>query len=448
MDIAMRKPIIGLVECAPRMGKTETLLHGIARYLTFRPENQVAYASYGSAMALRKSRITRDIAARSGLWSRERQIKNPTPFDPSMATAYWSTLEGGGLIAGGRRGQWVGEGFGLIVLDDVTKDREEAESPTMQKHINEDLFEGTLFTRRAPGGSFIICHQPWNENDLISYVREKFDREDIDYEIVSLPAVSDPVYDKQDRLIGGNPLWLKNFPIPAMRIIQAGVSEYNWNSQYQLNRIPRGDKVFREPQRYTTLKRDGVLPLVSCDPGIEKDEKKDPSAYVVGNCYLDNNGSVCIDIIIAIEVHEEIPEVVDSLEDFSQKHGNCTALLETVSAFKGIAQMARRLDQERVRRGETPARLNIVPITPKASKLVRAQNTSGGVKFGRVQVPMDAPWVPAFNKQLTRFTGKAGGKDNLVDALTQMYDHAEKALAGSKSKPKVGGKRVSVSGAF
>lgn len=446
LDESMRRPMIILLEGPPRHGKTLTVLHHIARFLRFRPTQQVAYASYGADMARRKSRVTREIAYRAGVWSQQMTQGQTAKFKASEAVSFWQTQQGGGLISGGRGGQFVGEGFGLIVVDDAAKNRKEAESHVVQDEINEDLFEGTLFTRRAPGASVIVTHQPWNDSDLISHLVEKFDREGIEYVRVSLPAVTGAEFDEDGRLTGGRALWPECYPIRELRIIQAAIGDYNFDSQYMLQRVPKGVRVFAVCQRYDQPKRDRVLPLVSCDPGISKDEKRDPSAFVEAYAYLDGDGLVCLDILCAEELNIEIPETVDELEERAQQMGNSVVLIEEVSAFASVSQMARRLDEERVLRGQSPAAMMIVPIVPKGSKLVRSQATSSGIKFGRVRVPMFADWVPKFLTQLKRFTGRPGGKDNMVDALTQLYDYACEQLATANDNSQTGGRSELASG--
>ena len=48
--------------------------------------------------------------------------------------------------------------------------------------------------------------------------------------------------------------------------------------------------------------------------------------------------------------------------------------------------------------------------------------TSGSA---RIRTPLDGAWVAGMHREAHRFTGKAGGKDNCIDAMTQLYDYAE-----------------------
>lgn len=438
----MRRPLIILLEAPPRHYKTMTLLQHIARVLKYRPTWQVMYASYAGGLAFRKSRLVRDIAVRAGVFASGQKVNTTGPdgqrFNPSQTVSHWQTREGGGLIAGGRSGQYVGEGAQLIVIDDPFRDRAEAESEVVQEAVFEDLFQGTLFPRLEPGASLIITHQPWNDRDLIARVLAFAKEEGIEVRRLSYPAVRNARYDDRDRLVAGKPLMPHRFGIKALRRIQSLAGVYNFESQYQCNRVPRGKRVFVEPIEYDRPHSDHAILAISCDPGIDKDKKSDASGYVIAYGYVDSQGSTCMDILLAEERRDEIPDTVDHLEELAEPRPGAPIVLEEVSAFKALGQVARRLDLERVKRGEQPARLPIVSWTPVGSKFVRALPTAAAVRFGRIRVPRDAHWVAAYREQLRRFTGRDGVQDNMVDATTQLYDYFEKRLRTAKSKPRTG----------
>jgi predicted phage terminase large subunit-like protein len=441
LDLSMRKPCFILVEAAPRHGKTEVLMHHMARHIKFRPRENVIYCSYASQLALRKSRRTRALAARAGALVTAEGTRGFDQLDPSKAVSYWQTAEGGAFMAGGRGGAYVGDGAKLIVMDDLYKNRVEAESEKISDSVFEDLFQGTLYTRLEPGGSIVSNHQPWNDRDINARLRAWARETGIELIEVRLPAVRKPRYDSRGRLVGGKVLWEKRWPLPELAKIQGTIGDYNFESQYQCNRVPKGARVFKvaECVRYTTPRRDHVVPAASCDPGIEKDVKRDPSAFIVGHGYLDSRGSTCIDLLLAHEVNIEIPETVDELEAINKQHSVARILIEEVSGFKSVSQIARRLDAERRRRVEVEAQLPLQSVVPVGSKWIRALPTATAIKQGRIRVPAGAPWVEALEKQLRNFTGKPGGQDNLVDALTQLYDWFELRLRSLRSRGRHGG---------
>lgn len=455
LDESMRRPVIILCEAAPRHWKTVTILHHCARRLKYRPEEQVAYTTYAGGLAFRKSRICRDIARRAGVFARPPELRHgpgDRAKDPAATVSFWQTPHGGGMIAGGRNGAFVGEGFGFIYFDDMFKNRAEAESEVIQETVYVDVFQGTMFTRLEPGGSICSSHQAWNDGDLNARLRAWAKEEGIEIIDLRFRAVTRPTYDARGRLTGGIPLRPDRFDIRALRRIQQTIDDYNFESQYQQKRVPRGKRIFVEPQRYVEPNVTGAIIKLSCDPGISKQEKgkkgskKDPSGYVIGAGYLDAAGAVCIDILHAEERHDEIPETVDRLEEFHDEWSGPGIILEEVSAFAALSQVARRLDQERTRRGEQPANLPIESWVPQGSKFVRALPCAAGVRFGRVRVPAEGWWIPAFLKQLRGFTGREGGADNMVDALTQMYDWFDRNLSGSRLRSRTGGERAMASG--
>lgn len=446
LNASMKRPLIALVECAPRHGKTVRLTHQASRRLKYHPTNQVAYASYSAQFANRKSREVRKICARAGVWTQEAAPKSRDLTDrfndPAAAVSYWQTRQGGAFVAGGRGGGYVGEGFHLILVDDPFKNRQEAESAKVSDAVFEDLFQGTLYTRLEPTGSMIITHQAWNDDDLIARVRELLTKEGSPHEVVSLPAVRNARYDHRGRLVGGKVLWKSRYPIKRLRQIQAAVGSYNFESQYQSNRVPKGNRVFVEPKSYAKPNLDHAVIAISCDPGIEENVKRDESAYVVAAGYLDAEHCVCMDVLLVEEHNEEIPGTVDRLELLHSSWHGAPIILEEVSAFKALSQVARRLDVERVRRGESKANLPITSWIPRGSKLIRAQPAAGAVQFGRLRTPLDAPWRQMYHQRLRRFTGREGGKDGVVDATVQLFDWFERRLTVGRIKARSGGDRT------
>lgn len=434
LDRSMTEPVYALVEVSCRHGKTDTLLHGCARRLRYRPQDEIAYCSYSSPLALRKSRKCRDIAVRSGVWVGEDQRSQPPGgkrFDPSAAVSHWGTVEGGSFTAGGRRSSFKGDGYAKIVYDDPFKDRQEAESPTIQDAAM-DTWRGMLSDRIDPGGSAFITHQAWNDLDVIAQLKDGMGKgnDGQEWEVISLPAVIDAVYDeKTGRLIGGTPLWPARWSLKELARRKYNSGDYDWFSQWQTDRRPRGDTLFRDPARYTSPRVDGAVVMISVDPGVEDNKMRDSSGILVGSCYRlpspywapgKPDFDVYVDVLLAEDQWRDWPELLDYLQVLqTQVFPGAPILLEEVSAFKALSKVARRLNKQ----------LSIYPVTPKGDKWFRAQPAGNAWNKGRIRTPIAAPWVDGFHKEAKRFTGKPGGKDNRIDALTQLYDYSEHALA-------------------
>lgn len=446
LDRSMRERVFILCEAPPRHAKTETILHGIARRLKHRPQDLCCYASYADDFANQQSRRTRELAARAGIWVGAERRVGGLRNDPSSAVSFWQTNSGGGLVAGGRGGGYVGRGFQFMVVDDPFKNRGEAESPVIQKAVFEDLFQGTLWTRLEPGGSMLVTHQPWNDNDLIAHLREFLRGRGVPVIDITLPAVNDATYDDDGMLTGGSPLWPERWPLHELQAKQSVMLDYEWESQFQCNRIARGSRVFKvDPVRYEKPHLHLTHIVISCDPGISDDKGKDESGIVVASAYwergLDEEGKptllTCLDILLVREEHEEVPDTLSYLDHLQNvDHPGAVCLVEEVSAFAIISQIAPRLDD---------IDLHITPIVPKGSKAVRAIPTARANAHRRIRVPLDAPWLDLLQRRMRSFTGKKGGKDGVVDALTQLFDYADGQLKGMGVGAASGGEREMMS---
>ena len=262
-----------------------------------------------------------------------------------------------------------------------------------------------------------ITHQAWNDVDIIAQLKEDAGTgpDGQGWEVISLPAVIDAVYDDDTgALIGGTPLWPARWSLEALARKKYDVKDYNWFSQYTNDRRPRGDRIFGgEPARYTHPEINGAVVVISCDPGIEDDKMKDSSGIVVGSCYRrpgphhkpeQPQMELSIDVLHAEDQWRDIPDLLDYLELLQrQQYRGAPVLLEEVSAFKALSQVARRLNPK----------LRLVRVTPRGSKLFRAQPAGQAWNSGRIRTPFggiyDGPWVPDFHREVQRFTGKAGG---------------------------------------
>jgi hypothetical protein len=395
----------------------------------------VHYCTYASPLALRKSRRTREIAARAGVWATDEVVRRASRFDPATAVSYWQTVDGGSVTAGGRGSAFTGGGADLTIYDDPLKNREEAESPVYQEKAIETA--RMLATRLEPGASMFVTHQPWNDLDPIAVLgAESAGQDGQAWERISLPVVIDAVYDDETgRLIGGTPLWPARWSLEGLARIKHDVGDYNWFSQYTLDRHPRGERVFHEPARYETPTLNGAVVIISCDPGLDekkKDKKgkmNDSSGIVVASAYHRAGPyhtakkpqlELRLDILFAEDQWRKTPDLLDHLEVMqAASYRGAPVILEEVSAFKTLSDVAAEMNPN----------LRLYAYTPHGSKLLRAQPCAKAWNKGRIRVPLNAPWVADFLKETTRFTGKAGGKDNRVDAMTQLYDYAEHALA-------------------
>lgn len=451
LDRSMTEPLLIVCEAPPRHFKTTRVMNHIARKLRYQPGARCVYCTYANEIAFRRSRNVRDLASRAGVWVGAEQ-RTKQKFDPSRSVAFWETHNGGQFMAGGRRGQYVGEGYDFIACDDLLKDQEEALSPVAREAAWQTF--RMLWARLEPGGTMLLTMQRWDDDDPIGRLKRWIDT-DPDAPraiIITLRAIEDLKVETDaqghERITGGRPLCPWRYNLDAFRKLASALGKWFW-IQYQQDTSPRGKRVFPELARFTEPEKSGAFIIISCDPGISKQEANaaagavvrrgkstpDPAGIVVVWARLgrdkDGDPRVALDVVYAEDLWLEGMDLLDHLEGLQTVgYPGAPVLLEEVGAFRLLEQVGARLNQK----------LQITAVVPHGSKFWRAQPTARAAEHALVRVPEHGEWVAPFLRQLREFTGKAGGKDGMVDALTQAYDQAEMFFGVQASGSMSGGK--------
>lgn len=235
LDAARETEVFATVAIPVRMGKTETIAHGLAQRCVYDPAPLNFYTTFGAGLSLHTSRRVRKLVRAAGMpLSAEAQAVND-----------WRTVYDGGLKATSVGGDVTGRGCkgGLVVADDLIKGRKAAES----KGIRDDAWEylrDDLMSRLEPGASMIIPAARWHEDDIIGRLR--VDSLGIDWIHIEIPAVIGPdgrAADERDEP-DVRSIWPAVWSLERLaRIRMRG--EYGWWSLYQQRPVPRGGGMFK-----------------------------------------------------------------------------------------------------------------------------------------------------------------------------------------------------------
>ena len=122
----------------------------------------------------------------------------------------------------------------------------------------------------------------------------------------------------------------------------------------------------------------------------------------------------------------EVPALARELRGLQLAWG-CPVGVEAVGGFKAVPQMLRQID-----RG-----LRVIELQPRGSKFTRAQTAVAAWNDGRIRVPLQAPWVAPFLREVQAFTGVGDEHDDQVDALAHVVQMFER-LPGLSSSPPSG----------
>lgn len=407
------EPVYCWISVPPRHSKTETLLHYVPWRLHRDPRSEIAYCTYEANLAYTKSRRMRELSEQTGVQFKRaaRNVKE------------WETLQGGKLIATGVGGPITGKGAKLLIIDDPLKNREEAESPVIRQKV-WDWFTSTALTRVEPGGSVIVCHTRWHDDDLIGRIQKEFG----DWIGISYPAVTE--YDDGSR----KALWPSRWSLDELDKKRRLVGEYDWASLYQGQPRPKGGRLFGSPSRYDfpmIIERERPYKIIiGADPAATEKTSSDFSSAVVMAFQGEwNTLDFKADILEVYRKQVTIPEFVARLRDLAVKWG-APIVVESVAGFKAVPQMLRNMDKK----------LTIIDAPATGDKFTRSLPVSAAWNDGRVRIPQnirDNTWVHDFLAEIEVFTGIKDRHYDQVDAMAHCYNAAQTVIPQITRKPVV-----------
>jgi predicted phage terminase large subunit-like protein len=368
----------------PQHGKSECAKHAFILAAIVRPRLRHVYATYNAERALNIRNQVSKLALEAGL-------------DPH-------TSDGNLFLSGGTEIRFVGRGTaltgyaadGLVIVDDILKDRAEAVSPTIRDTC-WDWFVDVAQTRRHPGSSAIVMNTRWSLDDLIGRLVTRWG-----WPFVRLAAECDSEDDPLGRAIG-EALWPSKRPSEWLQ--QHKRSPLTWSALYQGRPRPLGDALFQSPTYYDTLPAGlGYRTMHGVDLAYTGKTRADWSVLLRGRLYRDGN-----------------LYLTDMMRD-------------QIQADKFTARMAAKIQLEpgptlwfgnTIERGMAPLIQQQIRqffcLLAAQDKYVRALPTAEQLwNPGKLLVPRGRTWTQEFVQEVTEFTGQEDPHDDQVDALAAL----------------------------
>lgn len=420
LERARRETVRVVVSMPPRHVKTHTIQNAFAWWMTQSPADTHAYVSYNDQQALSKSGPTRALARRAGVHLR----------NDSASKSEWRTVEGGGLLATGIGGTLTGQGVsGLLVIDDPIKNYEEASSQTV-RDAQWDWFTSVAMTR-LEGGSVIVVMTRWNEDDLAGRLIDE------GWEVLNLPAMAE-ADDPIGRPVGAA-LWPDRYPLDAcdspscahaghLKTILKTIGEFMFASLYQGRPRPRGHAVFGKPTYYDAELFDitGKQIVIYADPAATAKTSGDHSAIMAMAVEGTDPATMRGWILEVYRFRVTVPTFLDDLRAFEKRWGSAGARVEAFGMAKAIPQMLEKVDP-----GLVEADLPIGDKFTRAQPVAAAWNDPDG---GRVMVPIEAPWLKDYLREMQRFTGVGDKEDDQVDVTSGCWNSVAPEVRYTRSK--------------
>lgn len=400
-----------VVSMPPRHGKTVTLRHALAWYLSAFPRRFCAYVTYEAGRARTNSQRILDLYRRSG--GRVRP--------GATAMTEWHTTAGGGLRAIGVRGGLTGEGItGLMVIDDPIKDDVAAES-ALQRERLFDWWDATAQSRIEPSGSVVLCMARWHSDDLAGRLLRGTGRPgELPWTELALPALDDDTDEA---------LWAEGgWTLDALTSLRASMTPYRWNALYMQRPQPREGRMFSElPTRFEGTPQEDFRRVIVVDPAGSERRASDATAAVVLDFWGRKAEDVTANLRDVLVLHARAAQAASALDKLAGDWGVSNIYIEGSRDGHSIAEAL-------VASG---LRTRVTFITPRGDKLTRADSAAAAWNAGRIRVPQNAPWLGAFLDEVIRFAGPSPGHDDQVDALAYAWLLALVNVGNAGQTPRV-----------
>lgn len=233
-----------LLNTAPQTGKSRTATEwGSFWWLCRNPTARIVVGSYGDDRAVPLGHAIKKLVethgARYGLVLER----------GAAAVKHWNLTSGGGVRSVGVGSAITGFSADLVIVDDPTKSRAEAESQARRDAVF-NWYSADILSRQQPGTKVMIVQTPWHVDDLRArVVQQEGDRADGGrWRVIIMPALcEDPKIDPLGRA-AGDPL-----PHPKIKAddtarlmkhwesIRAEQTPRDWRALYQCDpKAPEG----------------------------------------------------------------------------------------------------------------------------------------------------------------------------------------------------------------
>ena len=368
-----------IVTMPPRHGKSELISKYLPTWVVGALQERVIVVSHEHKFARSWGQAALELYQEYGA-----EVFGSPLSSKNASWEQWASTDGGIMYTRGVGGQLTGLGCNWLILDDIVKNSEEAQSNAFKDSI-WDWYRSTARTRLQPGGVIIMMMTRWDEQDLIGQVLEQ---DSSLWTIVDFPSIA-----KEHDILGrrpGDPLWPEGgWNLEALLEAKAELGDDWFNSMYQCEPVrPGGNRIKHEWWRYW----DDIPPferiVVSWDTASTNKDYSSYSVAAVWGLYEDN--------FYLIELKRdkvEFPTLVEWAQELSEKYPGCTHVIEEASNGKPLVDTLRR-----DLRGSF-----IYPVKVATDKGARLSAVINAIGTGRCYLPRQATWLRAFLEEHRRF---------------------------------------------
>ena len=396
-----------VINIPPRCLKSVTVAVAyVAFLLGHSPHAKIIVASYGLDLARKHSEDCRKVMT-SGWY--QQMFPDTRLAKKGNTSEEIRTTKGGGRKAVSIGSAVTGHGADYIIIDDLLKAGDATSEAELIKA--QEFIEQTLLSRfdRPADGRVVMVAQRLHEMDPPGYLLDKGT-----YRHLNLPAIAEehevvPIgQGRVHRRAPGDLLCPTRLDQETLDVMRRDMGSATFNCQYQQNPIaPDGSPLRWEWfGTYETVedRRWYQLVVQSWDTAGSADPR---SAFSVCTTWgFRENNWYLLDVWRG---QLDYPALKAKVLALVGRWDPDRVLIEDAATGKPLLDELFDQDRRRYR-----------SIKPLQDKEIRFQSALAPVKDGRVFLPKEAPWLPAFKRELQSFP--RGRKNDQVDSFSQFLN--------------------------
>lgn len=332
---------------------------------------------------------------------------------------------GGGLVCKGLKGGLQGRPADMLIMDDVLKDAEQAQSKTILDS-QWDWYQTVAYSRLGPVAPIVMVTTRWVKNDLPGRIYAEAAETGEKWRTVKFKAIAG-----ENDILGRKPgeaLWPERVPLARLQRIQQ--SRGRWFNACWQQEPPDEEGLHFKPDDWPEYGSTGgtndawwimegpirrifyakdVTVIITIDVATSEKKTSDHTAIEVSGLLPSSSG-------LTRDGRTLIFESINKRIRLEHVGG---VLAEVCGRWRPhiVAGDDDNLSKAMLleyRRHPSIPEVRCMPIQNK-NKLIRATAAIIDGENHRVHLPVNAPWLSAFKDQLSSWTGVPGESDDMVD---------------------------------
>lgn len=429
-----------IVRMPPRHGKSEIVSRRLPPFLFGRnPDWQIFFIANGADLAADFNADVQEIMESPAYLKIFPNVRLPQRNTRTVANRKKRNsdvfqIEGqyrGIYRSVGVGGSITGKGGDWIIMDDLIKNREEADSETIRENTWR-FYSSTARTRLGPDGRSILCMTPWHSDDISYRIIEKARASKTEHllRVIDLPDIAPYPPAPYDWRQPGQALWPERFPVEALEQIRAEMDDYDYFPLYRLNPLAAGGvewpaEFFKDSIYFDEWPAQGILiKVLSLDPSKGQSDKAGDFSALVSLLWT-VDGTVWIDADL-----DRLPAAQLANWVFCRyiEFNPDAAAIETNQFQIFVANDLRKLALA------NKVAVNITPIQNTINKQIRIRTLGPLLKSGKLRI-RNTKGGRLLLEQLRQFP--KGSYDDGPDALEMAVRTAKNILLGNHGKVKL-----------